>query len=160
MLIFVLICVMSLSVFGEIWDVWGAIPKPAKIVIGIYLLTWSYQWFFDPIVIEVSAGLRFAAGQWGPFIIMNKDYMELPVYNSDLERYIYNHEYTHYIQRAFFGPLFDISYIAAYCYSMITTGDYAANNFWELQAGRAPADYALWKPKLIIDLSEIIDLSN
>ena len=152
MLIFVLICVMSLSVFGEIWDIWENISKPAKIAIGIYILSWSYQWFFDPIVLKINGGHGYVAFQWGPFIVLNENYMRLPAYRA-METYIYNHEYTHYIQRAFFGPLFDISYTGAYWYSMITTGNYASKNFWKLQAMKAPTDYWLWEPSLIIDLS-------
>lgn len=128
-----LIVLIACSGFG-IQNFFLSLPKPAKVAVGIVGLAWTFTWLFDPIVIWNEITTITVP----PFIFITPEHAE--------KNWIWNHEYEHYCQFAFLGPLLPLLYPVFALYSIITTGDmWTANPFEYIRDNHNPP---AWTPLL------------
>ena len=148
LVIVVLIAVSSLS-FANIIEFFESIPPVIKFSVGagiaLYGLSWAYPWVFDPIVIVAENG--YGAFNFGPFIVIEPCIW----YSNDVEwrNTVLNHEYTHYVQHAVYGPILSVTYPILALYSNIKSGNQWDENYWEIQASLATDEPPSWKPAFV-----------
>jgi hypothetical protein len=144
-LVLILILAIGCTALSNIAGFFESIPKPVKTIVGIGVailgVSWAYTWFFDPIVILVEN--PFGAVSFGPFIVFDQKNWTAP------KNWVWNHEYSHYCQYAFFGPAMLPLYLVSAGYSLLTTGNIWDNNPWE---SYPMDDFSppCWDPQFII----------
>ena len=139
--VFVILALCCVA-FGNLIDIWNKIPKLAKVSVGAYLVAWAWNWIFDPVIIVGDN--PYGAFCFGPVIAVDR-YIWYEWKTAD-RNYMLNHEYTHYIQHALFGPVMSLTYPVFCLYSTLKTGNRWDGNYWELQAMQAPDTAPNWKP--------------
>ena len=121
-LVFLILCIGCL-IHANIVEFFESIPPVVRYAVGtvitVYALSWAYSWVFDPIVIVAENG--YGAFNFGPFIVIEPCIW----YSNDIEwrNTVLNHEYTHYVQHAVYGPILSISYPILALYSNIKSGN-------------------------------------
>jgi len=146
LLVIALLAVISCVSVGNIVEFFESIPPVVKYGIGagiaLYGLSWAYTWLFDPIVVVTDT--KYGAYNFGPFIVIEPDIWYSN--NTKWKNIVLNHEYTHYVQHAVYGPILSISYPILALYSNIKSGNQWDGNYWEIQAMQAPDTAPSWKP--------------
>lgn len=149
-LIFILVLVMSCITLANITDFFRSIPKPIRVAIGVgiglYAASWAYSWIFEPIILVAQN--PYGAFNFGPFIVI--DHYIWNQYDEEDRNYVLNHEYTHYVQHALFGPIVSLTYPVFSLYSIIKTGNQWDANFWEVQASESGDSKPDWQPSFVI----------
>ena len=149
----VLVIIIGSMSIANIVEFFEEIPPVVKYAVGtvitIYGLSWAYSWFFDPII--VVADTTYGAFNFGPFIVIEPDIWYSN--NTKWKNIVLNHEYTHYVQHALYGPILSISYPILAAYSTIKTGNQWDANYWELQAIElSDCSKPDWEPSFVIEL--------
>ena len=151
-LVLLILCIGCL-IHANIVEFFESIPPVVRYAVGtvitVYALSWAYSWVFDPIVIVAENG--YGAFNFGPFIVIEPCIW----YSNDVEwrNTVLNHEYTHYVQHAVYGPILSISYPILAAYSTIKTGNQWDANYWELQAIElSDCSKPDWEPSFVIEL--------
>jgi hypothetical protein len=146
LLVIALLAVISCVSVGNIVEFFESIPPIVKYGIGagiaLYGLSWAWNWIFEPIVIVGDN--PYGAFCFGPVIAVDR-YIWYEWEELD-RNYMLNHEYTHYIQHALFGPVMSLTYPIFCLYSTLKTGNRWDGNYWEIQAMQAPDTAPSWKP--------------
>jgi hypothetical protein len=107
------------------------LPLWIKITIGLNFLITAVMWLGEPVVItsDIFEASAFSAG---PIILIGNTIYE-PM--DDYTDYALTHEYGHYLQTMILTPIIMVpSYLTSTAYSLLTTGTYYRNNFFEQQA--------------------------
>lgn len=147
-LVLLILCIGCL-IHANIVEFFESIPPVIKYAVGtaitVYALSWAYSWVFDPIIIITPNG--YGAFNFGPFIVIEPDIWYSN--NTKWKNIVLNHEYTHYVQHAVYGPILSISYPILALYSNIKSGNQWDDNYWEIQANLASDEPPSWKPLVI-----------
>lgn len=152
MLVLLLLILVSGVSSANIVELFESIPPIIKYSVGagiaLYGLSWACSWIFDPIV--VVGEFSFAPSSFGPLIFMHSKIW----YSDDCDtmNLAMNHEYVHFVQQAFWGPVFHLSYPIFYLYSHVKHGNQWTSNPWEQEAFAIQTiQKPKWKPSLVIE---------
>ena len=153
LLVIVLVIVIGSVSFANIVEFFESIPPVVKYGIGagiaLYGLSWACSWIFDPIVVVGEFG--FTPSSFGPVIFMHSKIWYSDDYDSI--NLALNHEYAHFVQQAFWGPAFHLSYPIFYLYSHLKHGNQWTSNPWEQEAFAIQTiQKPDWQPSLVIEL--------
>lgn len=150
-LVVALLILVAAASIANIVEFFEKIPPVVKFGVGAGIvlcgLSWACLWLFEPIVIVGE--FDFAPSSLGQFIFMHPKIWYSN--DDDVINMALNHEYVHFTQQAFWGPVFHLAYPLFCLYSNLKDGNRWESNPFEQEAiAIQNTKKPKWEPALVI----------